>query len=75
MSAGDQDRAVLGFCSIAVFGASATFALQHLKHWDEAAFDSWYEPWSAARSGYGSRPPVRARPWISRTRDPWVTDA
>ena len=33
MSAGDQDRAVLGFCGIAVFGASVTFALQHLRHW------------------------------------------
>ena len=48
MSEVEQARAVMEFCSVAVFGASVTFALQHLSHWDEVAFDNWYEPWSAA---------------------------
>ena len=38
---------VLGFCAIAVFGTSVTGALQHLRSWDEAAFEGWYAPWQA----------------------------
>lgn len=45
MSVLEQDRAVLGFCGVAVFGRSVTLALQHLRKWDRQAFDEWYGPW------------------------------
>jgi len=47
MEASDQDRVLLGFFGVAVFGRSVTLALQHLKTWDEPAFLAWYEPWVA----------------------------
>jgi hypothetical protein len=47
MSKREQDRVVLGFCAIAVFGTSVTWALQHLRSWGEAAFEGWYAPWQA----------------------------
>ncbi len=45
MSESEQDRVVLGFCSVAVFGRSVTLALQHLRHWDAEGYDQWYGPW------------------------------
>lgn len=41
----DQDRVLLGFFGIVVFGRSVTLALQHLRTFDRQAFDEWYEPW------------------------------
>jgi hypothetical protein len=41
----DQDRVLLGFFGIAVFGRSVTLALQHLRTFDDHAFDEWYKPW------------------------------
>lgn len=41
----DQDRVLLGFFGIAVFGRSVTLALQLLKSFDKKAFDDWYQPW------------------------------
>ena len=41
----DQDRVVLGFFGITVFGRSVTSALQNLRTFDKQAFDEWYEPW------------------------------
>jgi hypothetical protein len=45
MSESGYDRAILGFCSVAVFGRSITLALQHLRTWDRETFDRWYRPW------------------------------
>jgi hypothetical protein len=48
MESADHDRILLGYFTVAVFGRSCTLALQRLKHWDEAAFLKWYEPWATA---------------------------
>jgi hypothetical protein len=45
MADSDQDRVILGFFGIAVFGRSVTSALQNLRTFDKPAFDEWYEPW------------------------------
>jgi hypothetical protein len=45
------DRILLGFVSIAVFGRSTTLALQNLRHFDESAYNAWYEPWEREMSG------------------------
>lgn len=45
MRSADQDRIVMGYYVVAVFGRSFTYALQRLKHWDEDAFLRWYGPW------------------------------
>lgn len=45
MGDADQDRVVLGFFGIAVFGRSVTLALQLLKSFDKQAFDDWYQSW------------------------------
>jgi hypothetical protein len=50
MAEPDQDRVVLGFFGVVVFGRSVTFALQKLRRFDAPAFDSWYEPWKQAMS-------------------------
>lgn len=41
----DQERVVLGFFGVAVFGRSVTLALQMLRRFDAPAFDAWYAPW------------------------------
>lgn len=41
----DQDRVLLGFFAIVVFGRGVTSALQNLRTFDKPAFDDWYEPW------------------------------
>jgi len=48
MSETQQDRVVLGFCSVAVFGRSVTLALHHLRTWDREAYNEWYRPWCDA---------------------------
>jgi hypothetical protein len=40
-----QDRILLGFLGVVVFGRSMTFVMQNLRDHDEDAFDSWYAPW------------------------------
>lgn len=40
-------RIMLGFFGVVVFGRSVTFALQHLRTFDEQAFNDWYAPWLA----------------------------
>jgi hypothetical protein len=50
MRSTDNYRVVLGFMSVTVFGRAVTNALQHLRsfdHYEEGAFDRWYEPWVA----------------------------
>jgi hypothetical protein len=41
----DQDRVLLGFLGIVVFGRSMTLVMQNLRTHDRDAFDSWYAPW------------------------------
>jgi hypothetical protein len=43
----DFARIMLGFFGVVVFGRSVTLALQHLRTFDEQAFDAWYAPWQA----------------------------
>jgi hypothetical protein len=47
----DQDRVLLGFFSVALFGRSVTLALQHLKTWDEPVFLAWYAAWENEMRG------------------------
>lgn len=41
----EQDRVLLGFFSVAVFGRSVSLALQRLKTRDRPAFLAWCGPW------------------------------
>ena len=41
----DQDRILLGFLGVVVFGRSMTLVMQNLRRHDQEAFDSWYAPW------------------------------
>src|ERR1700686_4816850 len=45
MESPEQDRILLGFFSIAVFGRSVTSALQNLRTFDKQAFNNWYAGW------------------------------
>jgi hypothetical protein len=40
-----QDRILLGFLGVVVFGRSMTLVMQNLRSHDQEAFDSWYAPW------------------------------
>ena len=40
-----QDRILLGFLGVVVFGRSMTLVMQNLRRHDQDAFDSWYSPW------------------------------
>ena len=40
-----QDRILLGFLGVVVFGRSMTLVMQNLRGHDQDAFDSWYAPW------------------------------
>ena len=40
-----QDRILLGFLGVVVFGRSMTLVMQNLRSQDEDAFDRWYAPW------------------------------
>ena len=41
----DQDRILLGFLGVVVFGRSMTLVMQNLRSHDQEAFDTWYAPW------------------------------
>jgi hypothetical protein len=45
MQEADQDRILLGFLGVVVFGRSMTLVMQNLRSHDQEAFDSWYSPW------------------------------
>ena len=45
MQEADQDRILLGFLGVVVFGRSMTLVMQNLRSHDQEAFDSWYAPW------------------------------
>jgi hypothetical protein len=45
MQEADQDRILLGFLGVVVFGRSMTFVMQKLRSHDRQAFESWYDPW------------------------------
>ena len=42
-----EDRILLGFLGVVVFGRSMTLVMQNLRRHDQDAFDSWYAPWQA----------------------------
>src|SRR6266478_9237300 len=45
MQEADQDRVLLGFLGVVVFGRSMTLVMQNLRTHDRDAFDGWYVPW------------------------------
>ena len=45
MQEADQDRILLGFLGVVVFGRSMTLVMQNLRRHDQEAFDSWYALW------------------------------
>ena len=45
MSEADQDRILLGFLAVVVFGRSMTLVMQNLRRHDQEAFDGWYRSW------------------------------
>jgi hypothetical protein len=45
MQEADQDRILLGFLGVVVFGRSMTLVMQNLRTHDKEAFDRWYAPW------------------------------
>lgn len=47
MNETDQDRILLGFLGVVVFGRSMTLVMQNLRSHDQGAFDIWYAPWQA----------------------------
>ena len=42
-----QDRILLGFLGVVVFGRSMTLVMQNLRRHDQDEFDRWYAPWQA----------------------------
>src|SRR4051794_10879474 len=40
-----EDRILLGFLGVVVFGRSMTLVMQNRRGHDRDAFDSWYTPW------------------------------
>ena len=47
----DQDRILLGFLGVVVFGSSMTFVMQNLKEHERETFNSWYAPWEKQMKG------------------------
>ena len=47
----DQDRILLGFLGVVVFGRSMTLVMQNLRTHDKEAFDRWYAPWQEEMKG------------------------
>lgn len=47
----DQDRILLGFLGVVVFGRSMTLVMQNLRRHDQEAFNSWYAPWQEEMKG------------------------
>ena len=41
----DQDRILLGFLGVVVFGRSVTLVMQNLRTHGRHEFDTWYSPW------------------------------
>ena len=41
----DQDRILLGFLGVVVFGRSMTLVMQKLRGHEREAFNNWYAPW------------------------------
>jgi len=41
----NEDRKLLGFLGVVVFGRSMTFVMQNLRSHDLDAFNNWYAPW------------------------------
>jgi hypothetical protein len=40
----DEDRILLGFLGVVVFGRSMTLVMQNMRRFDQEAFDTWYAP-------------------------------
>lgn len=51
MQEANQDRILLGFMGIVVFGRSMTLVMQNLRTHDREAFDSWYALWQEEMKG------------------------
>jgi len=47
MHESSEDRILLGFLGVVVFGRSMTLVMQNLRTHDQDAFNSWYAPWQA----------------------------
>jgi hypothetical protein len=47
----DQDRILLGFLAVVVFGRSMTLVMQNLRKHDQEAFDRWYSSWQEEMKG------------------------
>ena len=47
----DQDRILLGFLGVVVFGSSMTLVMLNLKRHERKAFNSWYAPWEKQMKG------------------------
>ena len=45
MQEADQDRILLGFLGVVVFGRSVTLVMQNLRTHGRHEFDTWYSPW------------------------------
>lgn len=45
MQEADQDRILLGFLAVVVFGRSMSLVMQNFRSYDREVFDSWYAPW------------------------------
>ena len=51
MQEADEDRILLGFLGVVVFGRSMTLVMQNLRSHDQEAFNSWYAPWQEEMKG------------------------
>ena len=47
----EQDRILLGFLGVVVFGRSMTLVMQNLRRHGQEEFDSWYTPWQVEMKG------------------------
>ena len=45
MQEADEDRILLGFLGVVVFGRSMTLVMQNLRSHDKEAFENWYASW------------------------------
>ena len=43
----EEDRILLGFLGVVVFGRSMTLVMQNLRSHDREGFNKWYAPWQA----------------------------
>lgn len=51
MGEADEDRVLLGFLGVVVFGRSMTLVMQNLRTYDREAFERWHEPWQEEMKG------------------------